>query len=103
MIESSSGRLWDPQVALHQIGSLTVAGISGGRWSVNAVGDLVLPVAAGYSVEVAYAADDTYTVRRVFSRGIKRWVKGEAASVYADQLSEVAWYASCYHDEWIGA
>jgi hypothetical protein len=78
-----------------QIGFRTVLGISGGRWRRLATG-ITLPVSAGYSVEVHVAADDTYTIRRVFKRGAKQWVKGEWAGIYCDMLSEMAWQASRY-------
>lgn len=78
-----------------QIGFRTVLGISGGRWRQLGTG-ISLPVSAGYSVEVHLAADDTYTVRRVFKRGVKRWVKGEWAGIYCEMLAEMAYQASCY-------
>jgi hypothetical protein len=102
-IQSSSGRQWDPRVTLQQIGAGNVLAISGGRWKINGVGDLILPVAAGYSVEIAYDASDTYTVRRVFTRGIKRWVKGEMSYVYCEDVGEAAYRASCYLDAWADA
>ena len=83
------------QTALDQIGQMTVLAISGGRTKVNIVGDLVLPVGAGYSVEVHLAANDTYTVRRVRTRKLERFVR-EITGVYADELGAVAYHASCY-------
>jgi hypothetical protein len=55
----------------------------------------------GYSVTVDLAADDTYVGRRIFTRGAKVWTKGERSNIYADQVSEVAYYASYFrsHDE----
>lgn len=91
-----------------QIGRLTVCAISGGRVSyiVNDEWDetdgIVLPVSNGYSVEVVLdRGRDTYVVRRVFTRGGKRWVKGERTDVYADEVSDVAYFASSFrsHDE----
>lgn len=82
-----------------QIGRMNILAISGGR--VNRVGYTALsfPVASGYSVEVEYVEGrDTYTVRRVFTRGAKRWVKGELADVYCDEVGEVAYRASCFRD-----
>lgn len=84
---------------LAQIGRMNVLAISGGRATRD--GDtLVLPVAHGYTVEVALATNDTYIVRRVFTRAGVRYVKGEATDVYCDELGEFAYRASCYHDEW---
>jgi hypothetical protein len=88
---------------LSQIGRMNVFAISGGRKHLNAVGSLVLPVSNGYSVEIDYSGgSDTYTVRRVFTRGIKRFVKGEISNVYCDQVGEIAYRASCFHDDFAG-
>ena len=81
---------------LDQIGRITVLAVSGGRKSLID-GTLVLPVGAGYTVEVEYVEGrDTYTVRRVFKRGIKRWVKGELTYVYMDEISERVWEAHAF-------
>jgi hypothetical protein len=85
---------------LAQIGRMNVLAISGGRVQSNA-DTLVLPVAHGYSVEIDLDASDTYNVRRVFTRAGVRSVKGERTDVYCDELGEVAYRASCYHDEWV--
>lgn len=83
-----------------QIGRTMVLVISGGRKHLNAVGSLVLKVSHGYSVEIDYnEGSDTYTVRRVFTRGTKRWIKGEISNVYCDQVGEVAYRASCFDDD----
>lgn len=92
-------RTQDTATTLGQIGRGNVLAISGGRAHL-AGGTLVLPVAHGYRVEVDLAANDTYTVRRVFVRGARRFVKGERTDVYCDELGEVAYRASCYLDEW---
>ena len=83
------------ETTLSQIGQMNVLAISGGRTKVNIVGDLVLPVGAGYSVEVHLAADDTYTVRRVRTYKMNRFVR-EITGVYADELGAVAYHASSY-------
>ena len=78
-----------------QIGRMNLAAISGGR--VRLVGEtLVLPVGSGYTVEITLDPSDTYTVRRVFSRGVKRWIKGEVSNVYCDQVGEVAYQAHAF-------
>jgi hypothetical protein len=87
---------------LAQIGRINVACISGGLFRVID-GTLVLPVSNGYSVEIDLDPSDTYTVRRVFRRSEKRWVKGEVDYVYCDQIGEVAYRASCFRDDWAGA
>lgn len=73
-----------------------LAAISGGRASIDPDGNLVLPVGKGYSVEISLDPSDTYTVRRVYKRSGKKWVKGEQQDVYCDQVGEVAYQASCY-------
>lgn len=73
-----------------------LAAISGGRASLDIDGNLVLPVGKGYSVEIELTTSDDYNVRRVYKRGTKKWVKGEALGVYCDQIGEVAYQASCY-------
>ena len=91
----------DPQVLLEQIGRMNIFAISGGRVTRHDDG-VVLPVGAGYSVHVFLAADDTYTVRRVFKRGAKQWVKGEQTNVYFDEVGEVAYQASCFRNgDWM--
>lgn len=84
------------QTTLAQIGKMNVLAISGGR--VRAEGDtLVLPVSNGYRVEVDLdEGSDTYTVRRVFVRGAKRFVKGERTGVYCDELGEAAYQAHAF-------
>ena len=91
------------QIIIIQIGRGNVLAISGGRWSrlldaekIAPIG-AILPVSNGYTVEVELDfASDTYTVRRVFSRGGKRWVKGEVTNVYCDEVGEIAYIASCF-------
>jgi hypothetical protein len=86
---------------LNQIGSNTVAAISGGR--ARLAGDtLVLPVSNGYTVEIDLDSSDTYTVRRVFTRGYKRWIKGEISNIYCDQISDIAYDASCFRSNDFG-
>jgi len=80
---------------LAQIGRMNVFAISGGRTQL-VDGTMILPVGSGYSVEIDLAANDTYTVRRVFKRGIKQWVKGELTGVYCDEIGERAYEASCF-------
>ena len=80
---------------LAQIGRMNLLAISGGRVTVRSTG-ITLPVGHGYSVTVDLTAGDDYTVRRVFTRGGKTWIKGERTMVYCDQLADAAYYASCY-------
>jgi hypothetical protein len=85
----------DTRALLHQIGVSNIMSISGMRFISRSTG-VTLPVGAGYKVTVDLAFDDTYTVRRIFARGSKIWIKGEESNVYADQVGDSAYRASCY-------
>ena len=85
----------DARELLAQIGRMNILAISGGRVLVRETG-VTLPVGSGYTVTVDLAANDTYTVRRVFKRGAKVWVKGEQAEVYCDEVGEIAYQASSF-------
>lgn len=91
------GRSFDRAEIVRQIGRGNVLAISGGRVRATACG-ISLPVRYGYTVEVDYRDDDTYTVRRVFTRAGTRWVKGERERVYCTEVGEAAYRASCYTD-----
>lgn len=95
-------RRCDVDVLLAQIGRANVLAISGGRVEERATG-VTLPVRYGYSVEVDLAANDTYTVRRVFTRSGNRTIKGVERNVYAEDVGDAAYRASCYRDEFGGA
>lgn len=85
----------DVQQTLEQIGRMNVLAISGGRVLRRSTG-ITLPVDCGYSVTVDLAWNDTYTVRRVFKRGAKVWIKGELNDVYCTEVGEVAYQASSF-------
>lgn len=98
MMTDFGGRDMDTQTTIDQIGLGNVLAISGGmrrRWANS----LDLPVGYGYHVTITLEANDTYTVRRVLSRGAKVWIKAEAGNVYGEQLGEIAYRASCFRDE----
>ena len=84
-----------------QIGPMNILSISGGRVMRRETG-VTLPVHYGYSVTVDLAGDDTYTVRRMFKRGAKLWIKGERVGVYCDQVGEAAYVASCFQNREFG-
>lgn len=87
---------------LDQIGRMNILAISGGR--VRLAGEtLVLSVGSGYTVEIDLDPSDTYTVRRVYTRGVKRWIKGELNNIYCDQISDIAYEASCFRSNDFGA
>lgn len=83
---------------LRHIGGMNILAISGGRKRFDGE-TVVLPVSSGYTVEVEYVqARDLYDVRRVFTRSGVRRVKGEVQGVYADQVGEAAYQASCFRN-----
>ena len=98
---------------LRHIGTGNVLAISGGRYDFTSVADLreiqndtswakhralvTLPVANGYRVEVALNQGcDTYQVTQWYVRGRKVWAKRVWHNVYADEVGEVAYQASCF-------
>ena len=87
----------DPRVLAAQIGTGNILAISGGRIQVRDTG-ITLPVSSGYRVTVDLAGNDTYTVRRVFTRAGRTWVKGERTDVCCEQVGEVAYQASCFRN-----
>jgi hypothetical protein len=93
----STYRECDPNTLVAQIGRMNILAISGGRVQVRLTG-ITLPVSNGYRVTVDLAADDTYTVTRIFVRGRNTWVKGQMTGVYCDEVGEVAYQASCFHN-----
>jgi len=93
----TNGRDLDIDVLVAQIGRGNLMAISGMR--VQYTNDaVVLPVGNGYRVEIELAADDTYTVRRVFKRGVKTFDKGTMTGIYAEDIGDVAYYASCFRN-----
>ena len=104
----------DVNVLIAQINAgnrFNFAAISGGRIVRLNDKSVRLPVGNGYAVEIELAGHDTYTVCRTFTRKRRgelvptRYVKGERTEVYADQVGNVAYYASCYRSydetEWM--
>ena len=96
-ISTEGMRECDARTLLAQIGRGNILAISGGRVGVRETG-ITLPVAAGYSVTIDLAANDTYTVRRVFTRAGRTWVKGERTDVYCEQVGETVYRASCFRN-----
>lgn len=84
-----------------QIGRNTLLGISGGRIIPVKYG-IELPVSNGYAVRVELDGNDTYVVRRLFTRKPKgellpvTYLHGERTEVYCEDLSETAYVASCF-------
>lgn len=86
------------QTIANQIGRMTVLAISGGRCQRLDDG-IRLPVGYGYCVDVHYTPADDYTVERVFVRSGKVTSHGAETQVYADEVGEVAYRASCFRND----
>lgn len=84
---------------LAQMGRMNHLAISGGRITVESDYSILLPVASGYWVRVTYnPVPDLYTVERLYKRKGQFTVKASVDRVYAMELGEIAYRASCYHD-----
>jgi len=105
---ATSDREMDLSQTLAHLGRMNLLAISGGRYRRTVgpeTGRLLaveLPVSSGYAVRVTLAANDTYTVQRVMRRGAKTWVKGTQTDVYAEDLDETCYVASCYKNRDFG-
>lgn len=94
-------RQFNTQELIAQIGRMNVLAISGGRVHsiVDDEGETVevqLPVGKGYRVSITLGFMDTWTVRREYVRKGVATVKGVQEDVYADEVGEVAYKASCF-------
>lgn len=100
------GRPCDTGEVLAQVGKMTVLAICGGKWAkvydsgLETVGVLMF-CGESRAVEIVLDPWDTYTVRRVrlVNRGAEAGsivVESEVSDVYCDNLSEVAYSASCW-------
>lgn len=87
----------DNQTLIQQIGMQTIFAVSGGRIIIRETG-ITLPVSHGYKVEIDLAANDTYVVKRIFTRGNLHSVKGQKTDVHFPELAEVVWQASCFRN-----
>lgn len=90
-------RRCNPDVLVQQIGKANIMAISGGRIEKRATG-VTLPVRHGYAVAVDLAANDTYTVKRLYNGE----VKGEEERVHAPEVGDAAYRASCYKEPFGG-
>lgn len=99
--KSEEFRPVDSVELLQQLGKNNLLAISGGRVIRRETG-VTLPVSNGYSVTIDLAWSDTYTVRRIFTRSGKATIKAQLENVYCEDLSEVAYFGSCFrsHPDW---
>jgi hypothetical protein len=97
------GRPFNEDELIAQIGRMNIFAISGGRVGVDKNDDgetirIELPVSNGYRVSIFLNWNDTWTVSREFVRAGKVSNKGTLENVYADQVGEVAYQASCFRN-----
>ena len=85
----------DANTLVSQIGTMNIMAISGGLIMPRKTG-ITLPVGEGYSVEIDLNFMDFYDVKRVYTEGTTRIIKGEAEDVDCFNIGEVAYRASCY-------
>jgi kynurenine formamidase len=99
----ATGRPFDENELIAQIGVGNVLAISGGRVGViTENGETVgveMPVSNGYWVVISLGWDDTWTVSRQYVRNGVASDKGTLEGVYADQVGEIAYRASCFRDK----
>jgi hypothetical protein len=98
---TTTGRPFNEDELISQIGHMNVLAISGGRVIVvkNNNGETIeveLKCGAGYRVSIALGWDDTYTVTRQYVRKGTVFNKGTVEGVYCDNIGEVAYKASCF-------
>jgi hypothetical protein len=86
---------------LQQLGRNNLLAISGGR-VISRESGVTLPISNGYSLTIDLAWNDTYTVRRIFTRSGKAPIKAQLEGVYCEDLGDVAYYGSCFrsHPNW---
>lgn len=93
-------RDFDPNTTISQMGRMNILAISGGRVNPIMVGKqtvgLELPVGQGYKVRVYLGDNDTYTVQRVQHTARGEKILGQLDDVYADEVGEQAYQASCF-------
>jgi len=100
-MSKQEGRPFNEDELIDQIGRMNIFAISGGRVGVtkNNQGETVeveLKVGKGYRVSITLGWDDTWTVSRQFVRKGIVSDKGTLTGVFADQVGEIAYKASCF-------
>jgi hypothetical protein len=97
----TTGRPFDEDVLINQIGKMNVYAISGGRVYVskNQDGETVgidLPCGAGYRVSIELGWNDEWVVTRQFVRKGIVFNKGTVEGVLCENIGEVAYRAACF-------
>ena len=97
---TKTGRPFNEDELIAQIGHMIILAISGGRVYVSkhiyeTVG-IDLPCGAGYRVSIQLGWNDEWTVTRQFVRKGVVFNKGTIEGVLCDNIGEVAYKASCF-------
>jgi hypothetical protein len=95
--KANAGPSIDYGVLKQQIGMGNLLAISGGR-KIVFKSTVFLPVARGYYVAVSLTSADDYKVSRLFLRSGKVSVKESFEGVYAENVGEVSYRASCFEN-----
>ncbi len=103
---TTTGRPFNEDELISQIGHMNILAISGGRVIVcrdnNETIGIELPCGAGYRVSIALGWDDTYTVTRQYVRKGTVFNKGTVEGVYCTEIGEVAYQAACWRNREFG-
>ena len=105
-MSESTGRPFNEDELIRQIGQMNIYAISGGRVYVskhkNETVGIDLPCGAGYRVSVELGWNDTWTVTRQYVRKGIIFNKGSFSNVYPEQVGEIAYQASCWRNKKFG-
>lgn len=95
-----TGRPFNEDELIKQIGNGNILAISGGRVYVSKLNNetvgIDLPCGAGYRVVIELAWNDTWTVSRQFVRKGVVYPKGTLEGIYPENVGEVAYKAACF-------
>ena len=102
----TTGRPFNEDELINQIGHMNILAISGGRVIVlrdkNETIGVELPCGAGYRVLIELSWLDTWTVTRQYVRKGTVFNKGSFSDVYPEQVGEIAYKAACWRNREFG-
>lgn len=102
----TTGRPFNEDELINQIGQMNILAISGGRVIVlrdkNETIGVELPCGAGYRVLIELSWLDTWTVTRQYVRKGTVFNKGTVEDVYCENIGEVAYQAACWRNRDFG-
>jgi hypothetical protein len=103
---TKTGRPFNEDELIKQIGQMNIYAISGGRVGVvkdkGETIEVELPCGAGYRVSIALGWNDEYTVTRQFVRKGIVFNKGTIEGVLCDNIGEVVYQAACWRNREFG-